>query len=664
MAQGDLGPGSLGDAYITIHGDTTPVEKDLEQGLDKAGRDSEKDADKVGKDLGSHIGDGIEKEVSKKGPDIAKSLGKAIEKEAVDIRPNFRYNTRGSDGRFVSRVAGDLRDDIEAAFADDGQGGIFKNLRLGFADALGALFNVSGRSPLIGALVPVFGSLVGVIGAAIQAANSLVAVLTVIPALIGAIGLQAGVLFLAFRGVGESIKGAFAATNAKELNEAIKGLTPTAQSFVKSLLTLRPLFKDLTWLAQENFFRGLGNAVTRVATFLAPFLKKSTIDLAMALGYAFNYIAQAFVSPQLAHFLQRLIPATAKWLAAFGPSFATFLVGLIKVADTTIPFLTKLGELVNGALLKFGNAFLDENALAGFADWLNSMYKTLLLLGPLIGSALAFIVSFLQSLDRAGGNRLIETLTTILNRFAMLFASEIGFQALKAVIDIAIASMYVLTFAVFGILAVLALLKVAIDWLVNTGFPGLISILWGFVAAFSDGIKSIGSFFASVYRGIVDFFANVKKGVTDWVNNLIPSLFNAGKQVLQSLVDGMKAKVSVLTGFLSYVTALIPKFKGPEDKDKKLLRPAGEAIMTGLGAGISAGANDVMKQLEGFTNGIGGIGISNNSNPISFGANAVQVNFNGSLPSSEQAMATGQAVGSGINRILAARNTRLAVRSL
>jgi len=49
---------------------------------------------------------------------------------------------------------------------------------------------------------------------------------------------------------------------------------------------------------------------------------------------------------------------------------------------------------------------------------------------------------------------------------------------------------------------------------------------------------------------------------------------------------------------------------------------------------------------------------------VIFGPNSIGVNFNGALPTNQQAISTGSAVGNGILSQLAARNTRLAVRTL
>jgi hypothetical protein len=119
-----------------------------------------------------------------------------------------------------------------------------------------------------------------------------------------------------------------------------------------------------------------------------------------------------------------------------------------------------------------------------------------------------------------------------------------------------------------------------------------------------------------------------------------------------------------LRQILGWVGGQIQQHKGPPAKDRKLLVPAGKALMAGLGEGIQIGIGDVKQLLGDFTTDLGGVGIDSSNSNFTFGQNAIQINFNGALPSTKEAMATGQAVGAGINSTIAARNTRLAVRTL
>src|SRR5699024_10740565 len=55
---------------------------------------------------------------------------------------------------------------------------------------------------------------------------------------------------------------------------------------------------------------------------------------------------------------------------------------------------------------------------------------------------------------------------------------------------------------------------------------------------------------------------------------------------------------------------MIPDWKGPEERDRKLLAPAGEMIMDGLVRSMTAGAGDVRALLRGLTGDIGAAGLA------------------------------------------------------
>lgn len=687
-------PGEIGSAYIGIHADGREFPGEAERAVQAAGKAVQDDADKVGTDVGDRIGKGVEKEVGRHGPIIGKSIGDAVDKEVIDVKPNFRYNVRGRDGRFVRRAAQDIQQEVSEAFTRAGaDGGIFGKFGQAFADAIGSAFNIPGRSPLIYALIPLLGAVVGLVGALLQAINAVAAALTVIPGLVGAIGLQVGILLLAFQGVGTAVQGAFAAKNAKELQEALKGLTPAAQTFVKSLLPLKPLFESLQKTAQEGFFRGLGTAVTAVINNVVPSLKASFGDLSFALGQSISNILSAFSSPQFRTFVDELIPVTLHWIQTFGPAFGQFLIGLINLGTAALPFLRALGDLLTMGLDKLGQNLTGIANDPAFMDWLGSMYQTFLELGKLLKAAFNFLVVFLAQLDAAGGKALITALTDILNLLTGFFATEAGLRSLNELIGIAIASFYILAGAVVAILFLAASIQAFIDWLISVALPAVNdffvwlglsigSILSAIGQWFSDLGLAIAEFFiglaleirrvwnnltnsfSQIRQTVVNFFLGIPGDIRNAIGDLGSLLVNAGRNLINGLINGIRNALPNLRNLLSGITNLLPDWKGPEDKDKKILEPAGRAVMEGFGAGIQQGAADIQGLLGDFTSGLGGIGVNSTSNHILFGANSLQLNFRGALPTQDEAMSTGVAVGAGINSQLAARNTRLAVRTL
>jgi hypothetical protein len=122
--------------------------------------------------------------------------------------------------------------------------------------------------------------------------------------------------------------------------------------------------------------------------------------------------------------------------------------------------------------------------------------------------------------------------------------------------------------------------------------------LWDLTKLAWAGIK------AAVVAGIkaeLHLLASMPGKMLAAIGDLSKVLFNAGKAIIQGLLDGIGAMVGKLTSKLHEITNLIPKHKGPLDKDRRLLEPAGRAIMDGLLAGIESKKMTVKKALEKVT---------------------------------------------------------------
>jgi hypothetical protein len=81
-------------------------------------------------------------------------------------------------------------------------------------------------------------------------------------------------------------------------------------------------------------------------------------------------------------------------------------------------------------------------------------------------------------------------------------------------------------------------------------------------------------------------------------------LWNAGSRIIGGLISGVRSRIAELRGVFSGVTNLIPSWKGPEERDKKLLTPSGEMIMDGLMEGIKSRLPTLKMQLTGVSAGI------------------------------------------------------------
>lgn len=690
---------SLGRAYIDVHADTDPFQRELNRDLPDIGRDADDLMDKIGQGWGQHLSEGSMRELRKQAPAIVREFQKGI--RAVKIRINgedFLIDRQGGIRNLAGRFVSNFIEEAEDAFQRAGRpGGLLSKIGEGIADAVGAGFNVSGRSPLIAVLIPAIGAIVALVLGLVQALNAVAAVLAAMPALITAIGLQVGILMLAFKGVGEAIKGAFNAKNATELNEAIKNLTPSAQNFVRSLLPLRDLFNQIKNIAQENFFAGFGGTVTTIARALGPiFTGGNFAKLANALGGFFRDIGLFFASPAFVQFVNNVIPATTRWLQQFGPRFADFLTAVTSMANAALPFLERLGKSISGAFFIFTDWINTQIKSGALTEWLDDMSSTIDQLITLFFRAAEFVASFMDALDSAGGDQILADITNFLHTFSVFLQTEAGQAAMMGLVhavELLVFSFGGLVFALMGVLiafeSVLRFFEFIgqkfvefIGWLVDTAGPAIgefftetiPEFLSDLLGAFGEWWDRVSFMFQVAWEDLIDWFAQKWLDFTGWFDEKVNAVANffvslpgrlrqIGSDIMQGLKDGLQWGWDHTVGpLLSWITNAIPDWKGPKEKDLALLKPAGRAVMEGFSEGMMQGAQDLKSMLGTWTGNLATAG----SDGAALNPMMINMNFYGQQPTEQQAYDLGRAAGKGVSDEMAAqesqRNVRLAVR--
>ena len=732
-----------GEIFIEVHADTKDVEPDLRKGLKDASEDVEKDAEKDGDGIGKALAEGIGKSVKKSGPKIAKDLTDGLDKvKTIKTKTVVQFDRNEN---VVRKWVTTVTEDLDKAVQDAGRpGGPLARVGRGIADAIGAGFNVSGQSPLVPFLaVAVIPAIIALVIGAIQAVNALVAVLTIIPSLLLGIVSIAGITTIAFQGMGTAIQGAFAATNAQELREALEGLTPAAQTFVKSLLPLKPLLQAIKESIQQNFFRGLGDIVKPLTRgLLNPAMVKEFNRLAGTIGGFFRDIALFFASPNFTSFLKELLPATGEWLKGFGPAFVSLLRGLIDLANAAMPFLRDFGTLINNNLKFLGDTFSRLAKDPKFQVWLDNMMLTLSAVLEIVGELFVFLSTLFSGVDAEGGLVLLEQLGLAIEHLSVFLASPVGREAIEGLINLAIGGIIVFTGLLEAALAVIAAVNYAIKWLVNN-VPGIIKTVGTAISDFmkfiingaasilttvgeairdfagfiifgiGDIIKTVGTAIADFMKFIINtvynFLVSVDNRVRGWYDAVVNWLSGQIRNLINIVVNTVIRAIAELMNFFNRLKAIINDISGFIRRTVSgygtLLFDAGWKIIKGLTDGIKRGFQDLRNVMsaaadiarsfwpfspaeQGPLSGKGDPFIAGqkviqriamgmemeaprlaqaNENAltnISFGPGAVRVTFEGALPSDQQALSVGSAVGQGIMGQLAARDTRLAVRTL
>lgn len=177
-------------------------------------------------------------------------------------------------------------------------------------------------------------------------------------------------------------------------------------------------------------------------------------------------------------------------------------------------------------------------------------------------------------------------------------------------------------------------------WQVLKGvFDVFIGIITGDWTQAWNGIKSIFSGIWTALSGVAQAGWGVLKGIFNAGVGFIKgvmhfSLSAEGEAIMNSLLGGLKRAWESVKSFVSGIGKWIKAHKGPISVDRRLLIPAGHAIMNGLGNGLVDGFSDVQKSVLAMNKQITDAmqpDVSGFANRLNGMASDVQSRFAGSL---------------------------------
>lgn len=150
------------------------------------------------------------------------------------------------------------------------------------------------------------------------------------------------------------------------------------------------------------------------------------------------------------------------------------------------------------------------------------------------------------------------------------------------------------------------------------GFVGFVSGAWNGISGTTRAVFSgISGFFSGVWSTIVGgarnaiglvvgVFSGIGGRILGAVGNLGGLLVNIGRSVIDGLISGIQGALGGLGNVLGDVGRFIAEHKGPEAKDRVLLRPAGRWIVEGLARSIEDNVPLVEPALTKVSNAIAG----------------------------------------------------------
>lgn len=404
---------------------------------------------------------------------------------------------------------------------------------------------------------------------------------------------------------------------------------------------------------------GIGTAAAGIAALVAAFtglisimtnLNISTTQLiqnAQALGTALGVMIVSAIS-NVATGLQQLAPLFMQTILAIGKTIATgapqlaqeflnLIIGIVSVVADNLPRLFEsgtelvinfikgitqnLGEVIPAALqmlTTFISAVADnlqpviESGLNLLVQFLYGLAQGL---PQVIGAVAKVIATFLKSLAdhiqeiiNAGVQLLVNFLKGIADNLGKVVTAVVNVidKFIRAVADnikkIINSGIYLLEKFVLGIVK-------AIPKVTNVALKVINEFVYAVGYALGKIVSSGGKLIAAFAKGIWDGVSGSRKAGNANINAIksaieSTNLFKSGQAIINGFLNGMKSAFNNVKDWIGGIGDWIKKHKGPIQYDRKLLIPAGNAIMQGLNFGLVSAFKDVQGNVSNMAKSI------------------------------------------------------------
>lgn len=295
--------------------------------------------------------------------------------------------------------------------------------------------------------------------------------------------------------------------------------------------------------------------------------------------------------------------------------FAQILIGFITALTTYIP---QIAIAITNMLVAMMNAVATNAPLliAAFTNMVVSIINALTAALPqFITAGTNFIVSLLKGVAGNIG-RVVSAAVDVVVAFINGIASNLG--------KIINAGLNLLGKFIMGIVN-------AIPKLASTAVQAVQKFVYGVGNALGQVLGSGQKLLSMFIRGIADGFGKAQqtgKGAGNSVKEGASGvdLTSAGTAIMGSFLGGLKSKWESVKSFVSGIGSWIKAHKGPISYDRKLLIPAGNAIMNGLNYGLATQFKTVKKNVGSMAGSIANTA----SNALNSNIQALNANVNGS----------------------------------
>lgn len=377
------------------------------------------------------------------------------------------------------------------------------------------------------------------------------------------------------------------------------------------------------------FIATIGSMFAEIAPMFAPligqFLELATSVSPLAL------VMQVLqpILPVVAAAIVQLASVISNLLAAVLPLASTLLSQLLPVfanlAGSVLPPLIRAFMSLVTAIMPLVNVLI-----ANLAPILTMLATTLV---PTLSAAIVGIVSAVQPVLDILLGALIPVIQSLLPIVTQIFGGISTFitgamQVISGIIQVVsgiITGDWSATWN--GIKSIFEGIWNMIKGIVTTAINLVLGIIKGVLgiiqSVWSAGWNAVSTVVSGIWQNIKsaagDFFGSLPNFIVSSLGDLGNLLVGAGRAIIDGFLGGLKAAWEKGKEFIGGIGSWIAANKGPISYDKRLLKPAGAAIMGGLVKSMRAAMPELEKTVKEATGTILGL----NANPqVKIGASS------------------------------------------
>ncbi|MCT3050363.1 phage tail tape measure protein [Leuconostoc mesenteroides] len=347
----------------------------------------------------------------------------------------------------------------------------------------------------------------------------------------------------------------------------------------------------------------LTTIVTNIVTYM-PILVQNGISLILAfisgVVQAVPQIVPAIVN-MLAVIMDTISANLPQIISSGANLLVSFIKGIISIIPTVVPVIIDLIVTI-------------INTIAGK-------------LGDIINAGVNLLIKFIQGVAQTIP-RIVSTVVNLIVTFINAVANNLG-KIINAGINL-------LAKFIMGIVN-------AIPRITGIAVQAVERFVYGVGNALGQIMASGNRLLSIFVQGIMSGYGeanNSGSGAARQVLNGISgiSLFHAGASIMSGFLSGLRSMWGGITSFVGSIAGWIKAHKGPISYDKRLLIPAGNAIMNGLNAGLVDNFKTVQKNVSGMAGSIldaatsvGNLATNAIGDPINALNNNIGGSYSGSL---------------------------------